>query len=95
MHCYSLNGTFYKKIEGNFNDFKITKTGDIIINNLKNKELVFYKGCHFDKLFQKNFEFIDGNVYIHSFDFENPNILYLCNEEGEMISIKKIICNLK
>ena len=90
LHCYSLNGTFYKKINGNFNDFKITKRGDIIINNLNNKELVFYNGCHFDKLFQKNFEFINGNVYIHSFDFENPNILYLCIKEEEMISIKKL-----
>ena len=95
LHCYSLNGTFYKKIEGNFNDFKITKTGDIIINNLNNKELIFYKGCHLDKLFQKKFKFINEDTYISSFDFEDPNILYLCNIKKEMISINKIICHSK
>ena len=95
LHCYSLNGTFYKKIKGNFNDFKITKTGDIIINNLNNKELVFYKGCYLDKLFQKTFKFIKEDTYIISFDFKDPNILYLCNLKKEMISINKIIYHSK
>ena len=92
LHCYSLNGTFYKKIEGNFNDFKIMKNGNIIINNLNNKELVFYKGCHFDKLFTKTFEFINKEDSICSFDFENPNIYYFCDKENDIISIKKVVC---
>ena len=92
LHCYSLNGTFYKKIEGNFNDFKIMKNGNIIINNLNNKELVFCKGCHFDKLFTKTFEFINKEDSICSFDFENPNIYYFCDKENDIISIKKVVC---
>ena len=34
-------------------------------------------------------------TYISSFDFEDPNILYLCNIKNEMISINKIICHSK
>ena len=90
LRVYSLNGTFYKTIEGNFSDFKINKKGDIIVNDLNNKEIVFYKGCHLDKLFEKNFPSInENNIIISKFDFENPNILYLCCKEKDITSIKR------
>ena len=89
LRVYSLNGTFYKKIEGNFSDFKINKKGDIIVNDLNNNEIIFYKGCHLEKLFTKKFPSINENIIISQFDFENPNILYLCCKEKDITSIKK------
>ena len=93
FHCYSLNGTFHKKIQSNFTDFKITKTGNIITNNLNNRELIFYKGCHLDILCSKSYQCISENKNRFLFDFENPNIIYLCCKQNQFTSIKKVIIN--
>ena len=93
FHCYSLNGTFHKKIQSNFTDFKITKTGNIITNNLNNRELIFYKGCHLDILCSKSYQCISENKNRFLFDFENPNIIYLCCKQNQFASIKKVIIN--
>ena len=95
LHCYSLNGAFHKKIEGNFTDFKLTKIGNIIINALNNNEIVFYKGCHLSKLYSKHFSFIHDNKNAFLFDFQNPNIIYLCCKDNEYTSIKKAIINIE
>ena len=89
LHCYSLNGTFYKKIKGYYTDFNLTKTGNIFISNLKNNEISLLKGCNLDKLFSKSFPFIEEYKSGFLFDFEIPNIIYFCHEEKENISIKK------
>ena len=94
FHSYSLNGTFYKKIKGNFTDFKLTKNGNIIISDLENREIAFYKGCNFDKLFSKTFSCINDNKGVFWFEFETPNIIYLCCEDKELNSIKKVIINI-
>ena len=95
LHCYSLNGAFHKKIEGNFTDFKLTKIGNIIINALNNNEIVFYKGCHLSKLYSKHFSFIHDNKNAFLFDFQNPNIIYLCCKDNDYISLKKAIINIE
>ena len=94
LRCYSLNGTYYKKIKGYFMDFQLNKTGNIIINDLKNREIIFYKGCHLDKLFSKTFPFINSEKDIFLFEFENPNIIYFCHKERERYSIKKVIVDI-
>ena len=97
LHCYSLNGTFYKKIEGNFTDFKLTEVGNIIINDIKNNNIDFYKGCHLNKIYSKHFSFIndgnDKNVYL--FDFQNPDIIYFCCKDNEYTSINKVLINIE
>ena len=97
LHCYSLNGTFYKKIEGNFTDFKLTEVGTIIINDIKNNNIDFYKGCHLNKIYSKHFSFIndgnDKNVYL--FDFQNPDIIYFCCKDNEYTSINKVLINIE
>ena len=89
LQCYSLNGTFYKKIEGYFTDFKFTKSGNIIVNDLNQGKLIIYKGCIFEKIYEKSFSFVIKNEFL--FEFENPNIIYICHNENNSTYIKKDI----
>ena len=91
LHCYSLNGSFNKKIFGNFNNFDLTKNGNIITFNLDNQEIIAYKGCHMNKIFTKNIE--GNNQNMNEFLFEYPNILYLCSNDNGYTTVNKITMN--
>ena len=91
LHCYSLNGAFHKKIEGNFHDFLIIKNGNIITNDLDNNQIVVYKGCNMNQLYIKDIEHTNQNIKDFSFDYENPNIIYLCRKDNKSTYIQKFL----
>ena len=93
LHCYSLNGTFCCKIEGNFNEFELTNNGNIIIPDLNNRLIKVLRSYDLFLIHSKSFPFLSDNKNKFHIYYENSNIIYLCIEENDSTKIKKLQIN--
>ena len=93
LHCYSLNGTFSCKMEGNFTDFELTDSGNIIIGDLNNGMIKILRGYDLFKLYSKPLSSYKINKNNFNIIYENPNILYISSQEKDLCKIKRVFIN--
>ena len=92
LHCYTLNGTYVCKIEGNFPDFELTNNGNILVPDLNNRLIKVLRAYDLFLLHSNSCPFIKNNNQFHIF-YENSNNIYLSIEERDCTQIKKLQLN--
>ena len=89
LYCYSLNGIFVCKRQGNFTNFQFTKCGNIIIADIDDNAIHILNACDLNLIYSKNLA-IDKNDKIFHFIFEENNIIYLGIENEKISKIRLI-----
>ena len=93
LHCYTLNGTYVCKKEGNFPDFELTNSGNIIIPDLDNRLIKVLRAYDLFLLHSNSYPFIKNNKNQFHIFYENANNIYLSIEEKGCTQIKKLQVN--
>ena len=93
LHCYTINGTFSFRFQGNFNDFELTNSGNVILWDLNNRCLKILRSYDLYELYSNSFHFKSNNKNMFHIYYENPNNLYFTIEENDSIKIKKLEIN--
>ena len=91
--CYTLNGTFANKIKGNFTEFGLTNSGNVIIPDLNNRLLKVLRPYDLFLINSNSYPFTSSNKNPFHIFYENPNTIYLSIEENDTTTIKKLQIN--
>ena len=93
LQCYTLNGTFANKIKGNFTEFELTNSGNVIIPDLNNRLIKVLRPYDFFLINSNSYPFTSSNKNPFHIFYENPNTIYLSIEENDTTTIKKLQIN--
>ena len=93
LHCYTLNGTYVCKLEGNFSEFELTNNGNIIIPDLNNRLIKIFRAYDLFLQHSNSYPFIKNNKNQFHIFYENSNNIYLSIEERDCTQIKKFQIN--
>ena len=90
LHCYTINGTFACKFKGNFPEFELTNSGNVIIPDLNNRLIKVLRPYDLFLINSNSYPFISNNKNPFHIFYENLNSIYLSFEENDISTIKKL-----
>ena len=91
--CFTLNGAFVCKMEGNFSEFELTNSGNIIIPDLKNRLIKVLRPYDLFLIHSNSYSFLKNNKNQFHIFYENSNSIYLSFEENNYPKITKLKIN--
>ena len=94
MHCYTLNGTYVCKQKGNFSEFYLTNSGNLVISDLNNRLIKVLRAYDLFLLHSISCALIKNNINQFHIFYENSNNIYLSIEERNSTQIRKLQINL-